>query len=150
MNRNLSSKKYTVEINDNVSHSLLDRILVRTNTTINDFKKKLQVGIDYIDKKNITKDIMIGLNYKKSGFIVLFLVKPETNYMRISTVLDSDMVQKGSIKWDINEFNKLNGVELVWNLNECGGDLNNSVLVETWKDIIEVHFHFDDCEIITA
>ena len=147
-NWKLTSKKYNVEINDKVQHSFLERISDRTNLKYNEFGRKIQAGIDYIDTKNITKDIMIGLNYTKSNFIILFLVKPINKYLRVSTVLDSDMILKGSIKWDINEFNSENNTELIWNLNECGPDLDNSVLVESWKDIIEVHFNFSDCELI--
>lgn len=146
---NLSLKDWTIQVNDNIDHNILDRIYSRTNLKTVQFQQKLQVGLDYIDKKyqkgKIQKDCMIGIHYTKSNFIVLFLVKPENKYIRISTVLDSDMVQKGTIKWELNEFNTTNAMNLEWALNESGPDLDLSILVESYADKISVHYNFDDC-----
>ena len=147
-NWNLSSLKYQIEVNDKFDHNLLDRILERTNMKFNEFGRKIQAGIDYIDKKNITKDIMIGIYYKKSDFTILFLVKPRNKYIRVSTVLDNSMSQKNTVRWEINEFNSQHGTNLNFSLNECGPDLDNSVLVEPWNNVSEVHFHCSDCFVI--
>lgn len=148
-NWKLSLPDFTVEVNDKIDHALLDRIYARTNLKTNQFNEKLQKGLDYIYKKlqkgKITNDVMIGIKYTISDFIVLFLVKPESKYIRISTVLDSDMVQRGMIKWDLNEFNSEHNLNLEYALNEAGPDLNFSVLVEPWQNKQEVHFNFSDC-----
>lgn len=148
-NWKLEIDDYTVEVNDKLDHDLLNRIYSRTNLKTNQFNEKLQKGLDYINSKlkkgKITKDIMIGINYTKSEFIVLFLVKPDSKYIRVSTVLDKDMIVKGSIKWDLNEFNDFNNTKIDYNINESGPDLNYSILVEPWEGKQEVHFNFSDC-----
>ena len=144
-NWNLTSLKYNVEMNDKIDHNMLDRILLRTNLKYNEFQRKVQSGINYVDKKKITKPIMIGLYYKKSNFTVLFFINPDNNYLRVSTVLDSTMEQKNTVKWELNEFNKEHNINLYCSLNECKPDLEYSILIEPWNGIVEVHYNCSDC-----
>jgi hypothetical protein len=104
-----STEKYTIEINDSDEHSILDRIKDRTDIKINAMNQKLQAGIDYIlnkaNKDFFKKDInYIDLKYTKSNFKVIFMIKPKTKYLRISSIFNIDWDSKNSLKWEIKEF----------------------------------------------
>ena len=87
---------------------------------------------------------MIGLNYIKSNFIILFLIKPNNKYIRVSTILDKNMNQSGTVKWDINEFNTMTELNYDNNINECSSILNHSILLEPWDNKLEAYYDFDD------
>jgi hypothetical protein len=104
-----TKEKYTIEINDSIEHSILDRIKDRTDIKINDMNSKLQAGIDYIlnkaNKDFFKKDInYIELTYTNSKFKVIFMIKPKTKYLRISSIFNIDWDSKNSLKWEIKEF----------------------------------------------
>lgn len=108
-NNSDSTEKYTIEINDSDEHSILDRIKDRTDIKINAMNQKLQAGIDYIlnkaNKDFFKKDInYIDLKYTKSNFKVIFMIKPKTKYLRISSIFNIDWDSKNSLKWEIKEF----------------------------------------------
>lgn len=118
-----TKEKYTIEINDSIEHSILDRIKDRTDIKINDMNSKLQAGIDYIlnkaNKDFFKKDInYIDLKYTKSNFKVIFMIKPKTKYLRISSIFSLDMETKNSLHWEIKEFfNELPEFENIINEN---------------------------------
>ena len=140
--------EWTVTINDKLNHNLIDRIDIRTDIGLNKMNIKIQKGLNYISKKiiknKIQQDVMIGLNYIKSNFIILFLVKPNNKYIRVSTILDKNMNQSGTVKWDINEFNTMTELNYDNNINECSSILNHSILLEPWDNKLEAYYDFDD------
>ena len=140
--------EWTITINDKLNHNLIDRIDIRTDIGLNRMNIKIQKGLNYISKKiiknKIQQDVMIGLNYIKSNFIILFLIKPNNKYIRVSTILDKNMNQSGTVKWDINEFNTMTELNYDNNINECSSILNHSILLESWDNRLEAHYDFDD------
>lgn len=107
---------YTVDINDKVQHSLLQRAQLRTRTPLNKIHKAMQHGLEYIVKKinsgKISNRVMISLTFTKSEFKLLVLVNPDEKYLRVSTIMNPDMETKRDIKWNLNEFQ-----EIFWKLN---------------------------------
>lgn len=104
---------FKVEINDSESHSILDRIRDRTDISLNDMNSKLQLGVDLILKKEskgfFKKPISyIELTYKKSNFKVIFMIKPENKYLRVSSIFGIDFKTSNALYWDINEFIEIN------------------------------------------
>jgi len=107
---------YEIEINDKVKHSLLQRANIRTRVPLRQVQNAIQKGLEYIVKKikdnKLTNKTMVSITFKKSDFKVLVLVNPEEKYLRVSTIMDSDMPTKKDIKWNLNEFEKI-----FWPLN---------------------------------
>jgi hypothetical protein len=106
-----SNQKYTIEINDSNSHSILGRIQTRTNNQLglNEFNKKLQKGVDLIllKAKNgfFKKDIsFIELTYSQSLFKVIFMIKPTEKYLRINSIFEMSFTTSNALYWNINEF----------------------------------------------
>ena len=129
-NWNIKIDGWEVQVNDKVEHSLYQRIQ-RTNLDYKDLKEKIILGIKYVINK-ANKENMYALYYKKSDFTILLLVKPETKFVRLSTILDSGMQFKGGLKWDINEFkNDFPEIDISdFNINTAGYLLEGSFLVE--------------------
>jgi len=104
----LKSDKYDIEVNDNFdTHNLLKRIEDRTNIKLNQLQAKMQVGINYLIKKEdfFKRDKnFIALKFLKSGFTMLVLFRKDTHYIRISSIFDNKMEVKNALYWDINEF----------------------------------------------
>ena len=100
-------KGYNVEFNDDTLHSLISRIEDRTKLAVDEVKEKIKKGIDYVIKKDIKgffkNKSMVAMNFKKSNFKAMIMINPEDKYVRLSTILSSDMSVKNAIKWDINE-----------------------------------------------
>jgi len=108
---------YQVEFNDSMIHSLKDRISSRTDLSDDEVKFKISKGIDYIIKKDMKgffkRKSMVAINFKKSNFKAMIMINPDDKYVRLSTILASDMNVKNAIRWDINEsFDELFEFEL--------------------------------------
>jgi len=119
-NWNFNVKNWSVEVNDKIKHSLIQRSQLRTEAPLNTVKKAIQTGLDYIVKKvdnnKLTNRTMVSLTFTKSDFKVLVLVNPDEKYLRVSTIMNTDMQTKKDIKWNLNEFE-----ETFWKL-----DINES------------------------
>jgi len=104
----LKADGYDVEVNDDVDkHNLISRIEDRTNIKLSQLQRKMQVGINYLVKKqNFFKrdKNFIALKFLKSGFTMLVLFRKDTHYIRISSIFDNDMPVKHALQWTINEF----------------------------------------------
>lgn len=115
-NWNFKIPGYEVDINDKIKHSLTQRATLRTRASLNQVKKAIQSGLEYITRKikndKLTNRTMVSLTFLKSDFKVLVLVNPEEKYLRVSTIMDIDMPTKKDIKWNLNEFQ-----EIFWPLN---------------------------------
>jgi len=78
-NWSLDIPGYTVDVNDKVQHSLLQRAQLRTRQPLNKIHKAMQHGLEYIVKKiengKISNRTMISLTFTKSDFKLLVLVK---------------------------------------------------------------------------
>jgi len=111
---------WSVEVNDKIKHSLIQRTQLRTEAPLNTVKKAIQHGLEYIVKKvdnnKLTNRTMVSLTFTKSDFKVLVLVNPDEKYLRVSTIMNTDMQTKKDIKWNLNEFQ-----ETFWKL-----DINES------------------------
>lgn len=98
---------YEVDYNDTQGHELIPRIQSRTDITLNDIKSKLDKAINYIiykDKQGFFKNTLsVAITFKESDFKALFLINPETKYIRLNTILSGDMITKNTIRWDLNE-----------------------------------------------
>lgn len=108
-----TNQDFVVEINDSPSHSIIDRIKDRTDMKLVNMNKKLQKGVDYILKKNQKgffkyRVSYVELTYKKSNFKVIFMIKPEQKYLRISSIFEMSYNTEGAYYWNINEFIKDN------------------------------------------
>jgi len=110
-NWSLDIPGYTVDVNDKVQHSLLQRAQLRTRQPLNKIHKAMQHGLEYIVKKiengKISNRTMISLTFTKSDFKLLVLVNPDEKYLRISTIMNTDMKTKRDIKWNLNEFQEI-------------------------------------------
>jgi len=113
-NWNLSLDGFKVELNDDIEHNLIDRIKDRTNLSLNIIKDKLQNGLDYIGTK-IEQDffkndkVLLSIDFTKSKFTALYLIKLQSKYIRVSSILSNDMIISKDIKvrWTLNEFKEL-------------------------------------------
>jgi hypothetical protein len=106
-----SGQNYKIEINDDENHPILDRIKDRTNNSLslNEFNVKLQKGIDLILNKAkngfFKKDISyIELTYTQSLFKVIIMIKPNSKYLRISSIFEMSFKTANALHWDIKEF----------------------------------------------
>ena len=100
---------YTIEINDSEGHSIIDRIKDRTDIKLNAMNDKLQKGVNLMLKKLsndfFKKDInYVELTYKLSNFKAIFMIKPKTKYIRISSIFEMSYKTDNALIWDINEF----------------------------------------------
>jgi len=106
---------YTIDINDQIKHSLTQRAQLRTQVPLNTVKNAIQKGLEYVSHKvqenKLTNRTMISVTFTKSDFKALILVNPDEKYLRVSTIMDSDTPTKKDIKWNLNEFK-----EKFWNL----------------------------------
>ena len=113
----LLDRDYTIVYNDSNNHNLLDRIKDRTDLLPYEVRNKVEKAIKYIikkDKKDFFKQkTMVSFTMKKSKFKVMILFNPKDNYIRVSSILNMNMVVRGAIKWDLNEDTIL--IEKVWN-----------------------------------
>lgn len=114
---NTEIQDFKIEINDSSIHDMVLRVMNRTNLSLSKFDDKLKKGVSLmihkVQKNKIPSKTMVSLEYLKSEFKVLFLVNPQEKYIRISSVLDNSMLVKGTVKWNINEFQ-----ETFWKLDE--------------------------------
>ena len=98
---------YRVEYNDVQSHDLIPRILDRAKIGLVELGKKMSKAIEYIIKKNekgfFKRKAMVAMNFTESDFKAMIMINPEDNYIRVSTILSSDMKVKNAVRWDINE-----------------------------------------------
>jgi hypothetical protein len=98
---------YKIEFNNLQDHPLIPRIQDRTDLTLNDIKTKFEKAVNYIVKKNdkgfFKQKTMVEFLMKKSDFKVLIMINPADKYIRISTVLASDMKTSNTVKWNLNE-----------------------------------------------
>lgn len=110
-NWNFKIAGYNVDVNDKIKHSLIQRANLRTRASLNQVKKAIQSGLEYIVSKikndKLTNRTMVSITFKKSDFKVLVLVNPDEKYLRVSTIMDVDMPTKKDIKWNLNEFQEI-------------------------------------------
>ena len=102
---------YEVDVNDKIQHSLIQRAQLRTEVPLKTAKKAIQSGLEYIAKKidnnKLTNRTMVSLTFTKSDFKTLVLVNPDEKYLRVSTIMNTDMPTKKDIKWNLNEFQEI-------------------------------------------
>jgi len=102
---------YEVDVNDKIQHSLLQRAQLRTRVPLKQVQTAMQHGLEYIvkkiDNKKLTNRTMVSLTFTKSDFKTLVLVNPDEKYLRVSTIMNTDMPTKKDIKWNLNEFQEI-------------------------------------------
>ena len=102
---------YEVDVNDKIQHSLLQRAQLRTRAPLKTVQTAIQHGLEYIvkkiDNKKLTNRTMVSLTFTKSDFKTLVLVNPDEKYLRVSTIMNTDMPTKKDIKWNLNEFQEI-------------------------------------------
>ena len=102
---------YEVDVNDKVQHSLMQRAKLRTRVSLKQVQSAMQHGLEYIakkiDNKKLTNRTMVSLTFTKSDFKTLVLVNPDEKYLRVSTIMNTDMPTKKDIKWNLNEFQEI-------------------------------------------
>jgi hypothetical protein len=98
---------YKVDYNDNNKHELISRIQDRTDLPLNKIKQKLDKGIQYIINKNEKKffrnKTSVAITFKKSNFVAIFIINPQEKYIRLNSILSTDMKLTGTIRWDLSE-----------------------------------------------
>lgn len=102
---------YRVEYNDAQNHHLIPRIQERTDISLNELKKKLDLGIQYMIKKNekgfFKKELSVAIHFTESKFKALFYINPEEKYIRLQTILHPEMKTRNTIRWELNESDDL-------------------------------------------
>jgi hypothetical protein len=110
-NWNFKIPNFEVDINDKIQHSLVQRAQLRTEVPLKTAKIAIQHGLEYIAKKiedkKLTTRTMVSLTFTKSDFKTLVLVNPDEKYLRVSTIMNTDMPTKKDIKWNLNEFQEI-------------------------------------------
>jgi hypothetical protein len=97
---------------DSMEHSFINRVKERTDLTPKEVSIAISKGVDYILKRvksgKIDGKLACAITFKKSNFKVVYIVNTWVKFLKIATILSSDMETTNAVSWNLKENVPLN------------------------------------------